>query len=396
MIYNVKVQDNQFTAKGFLVWGICILFCLYAFLLHTSIGTFQHSIMQDLNLTSAFEFSLLSSTVFVLMYGVMQIPVGLVVDKIGLKNSLLIGAAACAIAKIGFACSYSYPLAIFFRMLMGFGSAFGFICLVIAVYDWMPHRYAAIFIGISQFFVTLGPMLAGGPLNAIAQTWGVDWRFIFLGLGGVGILATVLIYLFVEGNCGKVGEGVFLHRHENISASIKQLFSKIQPWYIAMLSACVYFSVEYFSANEGRAFLALKGVSLRSASYMITVGWIGHAIGCPLLGFISDFIKRRKIVMILSAFLGLVAILMILYTFDERYLLWGFFLLGLSASGQSVGFALMGEQFAKRFVAIGFGLNNAMITAVAAINAPVIGRLLDHTRAGVTASLDEYISVTIP
>ena len=141
--------DNQFKAKGFLVWGICALFFLYEFLLRTVIGTYQHPVMQDLNLTS-FQFSLLSTTIFFLIYGAMQIPAGLIVDKIGLKKALIIATLTCTISSVGFAYSQSYPMAIFYRMVMGFGASFGFICLLISVHDWMPHKYSAIFIGLSQ------------------------------------------------------------------------------------------------------------------------------------------------------------------------------------------------------------------------------------------------------
>ena len=147
--------ENKLQAKGFLVWGICALFFLYEFFLRTVIGTYQHPLMHDLGLTS-FQFSVLSTTIFLLIYGCMQIPAGLIVDNIGLKKSLLIGAVCCTVSSIGFAYADSYAVAIIYRMLMGFGASFGFICLLISVHDWMPHKYSAIFIGLSQFIGTLG------------------------------------------------------------------------------------------------------------------------------------------------------------------------------------------------------------------------------------------------
>ena len=384
--------DNKFKAKGFLVWSICALFFLYEFLLRTVIGTYQHPVMQDLNITS-FQFSLLSATIFLFIYGLMQIPAGLIVDNIGLKKSLFIGCITCTLAAFGFSYSHSYPIAVAYRFLMGFGASFGFICLLISVHDWMPHRYSAIFIGLSQFIGTLGPMLAAGPLDAISESKGIGWRSIFLSLGVFGIILCILIFLFVENNLQKAGKYTVLYKSEKISTSILRLFKRIQPWYLALLSASLYFTVEYLSENEGRTFLALKGISLNSASYMITISWIGYAIGCPLLGFLSDTLERRKIVMSLCAILGLLAIIMILYAPGKQFLQLAFFMLGMSASGQSIGFATMAEQFKKQFVAVGFGLNNAMITTISAINAPLIGFALDYTKQNETASLKEYLSV---
>ncbi len=384
--------DNELTAKGFRVWGICAFFFLYEFLLRTIMGTYQHPVMHDLHLTT-FQFSLLSSTIFLMIYGFMQIPVGIIVDNIGLKRSLLIGALTCSCAAIGFSYSYTYGIAIAFRMLMGFGASFGFICLLISVSEWMPHKYSAIFIGLSQFIGTLGPMLAAGPLASISKGNAIQWRFVFLVLGGVGFLLTVLILLFVENAQEKAGRYVILHKPQKISTSISKLFSRIQPWYIALLTTSLYFTIEYLSENEGRAFLVLKGASATSASYILSIAWIGYAIGCPLLGFLSDFLERRLTIMKISAALGLAAIVIILYAPGILVLQCAFFALGVSASGQSIGFAMIAENFKPQFLAVGYGFNNAMLTAFAAINAPCIGLVLDYTKEGSTLSLHEYLFV---
>lgn len=386
------MTENKFKAKGFLVWGICTLFFLYEFLLRTVMGTYQPPMMEDLGLSS-FQFTLLSSTIFLFIYGLMQIPVGLIVDSIGLKKSLLIGAVCCSFSSIGFAYAYSYPIAVAYRMLMGFGASFGFVCMLISIREWMPHKYIAIFIGLSQFIGTLGPMLAAGPLDTMSKSGDVKWRFVFLCLGFFGFLLTIFIFLFVENNQQKAGKYIVLKKPEKIFNSLLRLLSKSQPWWIALFSATIYFTTEYLSENEGRIFLSLKGISINSASYMITIAWIGYAIGCPLLGFLSDMFERRKIVMQFAAALALISIMMIIHLENTQYIKISFFLLGLSASGQSIGFALVAEQFKKQFVAVGFGLNNAIISVVSSVNAPLIGMFLDHNKNGDCVSLNDYIFV---
>ena len=387
-------MDHQtIPAKGFFIWGICALFFLYEFFLRTAIGTYQHPVMQDLHL-SAFEFSLFSTTVFLFIYGIMQLPAGLIVDNIGLKKSLLIGSTCCVIAAFGLAHAHHYPLAIAYRILMGFGASFGFICLLIAVYDWLPHRYNALFIGLSQFIGTLGPMIAAGPLSSVANAPGANWHHLFLFLGISGLLLVILIFLFVENNVQRTGNALIVYKPEKISTGITRLFARIQPWWVAILSASLYFPIEYLSENEGRTFLGLKGIMLQDASYMITLAWIGYAIGCPLLGFFSDMLEKRKSILQLSAILAVVSIVMMLYSPYRTHMQVAFFMLGISASGQSVGFATIAEQFHKKSVAIGFGLNNAMITTTSAISAPIIGLLLDHTHQNnAPLSLTNYLHV---
>ena len=386
------MTDNKLQAKGFLVWGVCALFFLYEFFLRTVIGTYQQTIMHDLNLSS-FQFSLLSSTIFLLIYGCMQLPVGLTVDKIGLKKSLFIGAILCTLACLGFASTTNFHLALAYRMLMGLGASFGFICLLIAVHDWMPHKYSAVFIGLSQFIGTMGPMIATGPLENISSSTSINWQFMFTLLGIIGAVISALTFFFVDNNRQKAGNYTVLYRPVNMLSALQRLFSKLQPWLIAILSASLYFAIEYLSENEGRSFLQLKGISATDAGYMLTISWLGYAIGCPLLGFLSDIFERRKFILVLCAMIALLTIPVLLYSASKLYLQLSFFMLGVSASGQSVGFATMAEQFKKKFVAVGFGLNNAFITGLSAVLSPAIGLMLDSSKKDGALSLDNYINV---
>lgn len=382
-------KDQPFTVTGFVVWGICALFFLYEFLLRTIIGTFQHPIMYDLDLTS-FKFSLLSTSTYLLIYGAMQLPVGLITDRYGLKKSLFVGSAICSLAAIGFAYSYHFYAALFFRLLTGLGSSFGFVCLLIAVYEWMPRRNIALLIGVSQFVGTMGPMIAAGPINAIAETSAVTWRSISLFLGLVGLVLTLLIILFVKNSSQKEGNYVILRRPERVKSTLYQLFARLAPWGIALFSACVYFSIEFLSENDGKNFLRLKGYSSQFSSYMLTLAWLGYAIGCPLLGFLSDYFQRRKNIMVAAALTSVIVITVIVFS-SERYALIGaFFLLGIAASGQSVGFAVMAEQFKTGYLAIGLALNNAAITGIISINAPVLGFVLDSIKTTAKPTLGDY------
>lgn len=382
-------QNTPFTFKGTAIWFICAIFFLYEFLLRTVIGTFQHPIMYDLELTS-FQFSILSSTVYLLIYALMQIPVGLIVDRMGLKKSLLIGGGICALSSVGFALSYGYSAAIFFRFLTGLGSSFGFICLLVSVYEWLPTRHIALLIGVSQFIGTIGPMIAAGPLESVSETGGIDWRTIFIILGIVGLIIVGLIAAFVENNHNKTGQYTILKHPEPITDTLKRLFSKPQAWYIALFSSLVYFSIEYLSENEGKIFLTSKGFSSTYASYVITLSWLGYAIGCPLMGWLSDFFSRRKPYLILTAGFCSLSISIIVYSTNEYLITAAFFFLGVGASGQSLAFATIAEQFRKKDLAAALSLNNGLMVLFASLNAPFLGIIIDFTRTGQVMQLSDY------
>lgn len=383
-------NNTKLSFIGTVIWIICAVFFMYEFLLRTILGTFEHPIMYDLNL-NLITFAILSSTSYQVIYGIMQIPVGLITDRFGLKKILFFATIICALSVLGFSFTYTFHTAVIFRVIMGFGSSFGFICLLVAVYDWMPKKNIALFIGLSQFIGTMGPMLAAGPMHSIAHQSNFDWRYIFYSLAIIGIALSGLVLLIVKNNKDYTGSFQILRRSKPVTNGIYNLIKQPQVWYISVFSACVYFAIEYLSENSGKAFLIVNGYGESAASYMLTIAWLGYAIGCPLLGVISDITSKRKAMMILSSVLCLLSAIVIFYMPINIILLsLAFFMLGIGASGQSIGFAIMAEQCNHNYLAAGLGLNNAIIMLMASINAPIIGWLLSISSGGNTPSMANY------
>tara|TARA_A100000171_G_scaffold47768_1_gene54294 strand:- start:3232 stop:4500 length:1269 start_codon:yes stop_codon:yes gene_type:complete len=383
---------DRFTRRGVTVWVVCALFFLYEFLLRTVVGTFQHPIMYDLELTS-FKFSILSTTTYVLIYGLMQVPVGLIIERFGLKKTLLFACFICVIATFGFAYSTSFIMAVFFRFLTGFGCSFGFICLLVSVYDWLPKKNIAFLLGLSQFFGTMGPMLSAGPLESLSESGHVNWRHVFTLLSMIGFLISILVFFFVENNHEKTGGFTILKRPEPVLKTLKTLASQAQPWMVALFSAGAYFSIEYLSENEGRNILISKNFSPSTSAYVITLAWFSYAIGCPLFGYLSDKLQRRRLMILLTILTCVVSIVMMMYATTPLMLGIAFVLLGLGGSGQSLGFATIAEHYKKQYLATALGLNNAIMMIFSSLNAPMISLYIDMIKEPEMLRLTDYTHV---
>ena len=368
-------MTSRVSLFGIIIWFICAIFFMYEFLLRTILGTFENQIISDLNLTLV-SFAILSSTSYQLIYGTMQVPVGFIVDRLGLKFTLFMATCVCALGVFLFGISNTFGSAVIYRVMMGFGSSFGFICLLVAVYEWLPKKNVAFFIGLSQFIGTMGPMLAAGPLNYMSSSADFAWREVFYILSLLGIILAVLILFIVKNNSSE-GKFKVLQMNNSVYNNLISLIRQPQVWFIAIFSAGVYFSIEYLSENSGKHFLELHGYSSNVSSYMITLSWFGYAIGCPLLGIISDMISRRKILLVASAFFCLFSLLVIFYFPINVFLLgFAFILLGIGSSGQSIGFAIMAEQCSDNYLAAGLGFNNGIIMLFVSILSPFIGWML--------------------
>lgn len=369
-------MEKTITIKDMLAWTICTLFFMYEFSLRTVFGTLQPSIMSDFQI-STIEFSMLSTTSYQCIYAVMQILTGVCIERFGLKYSLLTAVTLCCLSSFGFCLTHQFNIAIFLRIVMGLGSSFGFVCLLVTIYDRLPRRHSAVFIGISQFLGTLGPLLAAGPLCTFSDSG--QWREIFFIFGLLAAVLAIMVIIGISKYRSISQQVIILARPSTITEKLVQILKQPQIWFIAFFSGSIYFSIEYLSENEGVNFLVTKGLSPLLSSYMISVAWLGYALGCPILGFLSDKTQRRKPFIIFSAIITMIALVVIIYLPAQKTItIMSFFLLGFGVSGSSLGYALAAEQSKEDNLALILGFNNMIIVAFTLVSTLLQSTLLTY------------------
>lgn len=369
--------EQKIKLMGLLIWAIAAAFFLYEFFLRTFVGSIAHQLITDLHLNVE-QFTLIGSAYYI-AYGLMQMPVGVLADKFGVKKIMIFATMICALSTFLFAHSQTFFYAVLGRLFMGLGSSFAFVCLLVLVSNWFPKRYFGFFAGVSQFVGTLGPVLAGGPLIAWLVDKHLPWRLALSNIAFFGVVLAFLILCFVKNKPKGTQETVlFLAKNETVMTRLKRLFKTKQAWVVAIYSASVYVSIEVMAAVWGTDYLQAVGLSQKSAAYMMSIAWIVYAIGCPGFGFLSDLTKRRKPFLVLCAVLGLVSMSGILYghfTSTAAYQIL-FAMLGLAATGQNIGFAAIAEHASADVKASALGLNNGLIMLSTAVLPFVTGLII--------------------
>lgn len=374
---------------GAFIWLLAALFFLYEFFLRTFLGSLSEQIMHDLSL-NAEQFSLLA-TAYYITYAIMQVPVGFITDRFGVKWVLFVAAGIAAAGMLLFASATDFYTAFIYRIMMGFGSSFAFVCLLVIVYEWFPPAVFALIIGASQLIGTMGPTLAGRPLVWLMELEG-SWRETVLYIGIAGIVLSFLILLFVKNREGSVkDETRELTIPKPTKEKLIQLGTNRQAWLIACFSALIYTALAVFGAEWGTRYLQTRGFTQSDASLTVSILWLGYAFGCPALGAISDAWKRRSAILSLGSFLGLLAILAIVFMPVAWHALFyvGYFALGIATASSSVAFATIAEKVPSNIRASALGLNNCLIMMAGGLMSPVIGALIDYS-AGPSAQY--YIS----
>jgi MFS family permease len=374
-------KDTPITLLGTVIWLMAAIFFFYEFFLRNFIGSIAHQIIPSMSLNAG-TFALLGSAYYI-AYGIMQIPVGILSDKFGIKKILIAAVLVCTFSTFLFAHSYSLPPALISRFAMGIGSSFAFISLLVITRTWFPKKYFAFFSGMAQFIGTLGPILAGGPLVIFLTTRHQDWRAVLFYVGCFGLLLALAITIIMHQK-RKTEKRITqeIKAQRPMKESLIKLAKNKQAWFIALFSGAVYCSIAFLGAIWGTDYLQARGFNQITAASIVSLAWISYAFSCPVLGYISDATKRRKPILIASALIGLMATLAIAYLPTQGKYIYGllFMGLGLAASGNNIAFAAIAENVDSTTRATAFGLNNAMISVFDTILAP-LGGILIATRA---------------
>ncbi|MDT0545427.1 MULTISPECIES: MFS transporter [Streptomyces] len=175
------------------VWGIGVAVYFMAITYRTSLGVAGLDAAErfHINASALSTFSILQ----VLVYAGMQIPVGLMVDRLGTKKVLALGVVLFTTGQLGFALSHSYGFALASRALLGCGDAMTFISVLRLGSRWFPARRGPLIAQVAALFGMAGNLIS---TLVIAQALhGIGWTPTFAGsaIGGVVVLVLVVAFL---------------------------------------------------------------------------------------------------------------------------------------------------------------------------------------------------------
>jgi MFS family permease len=176
------------------VWGVGLAVYILAVFHRSSLG------VAGLVATERFEISAAQLATFtmlqLLVYAVMQIPVGLLVDRFGSRSVMLAGLALLTVGQVGFAFATEYPVALLARAFVGVGDAMTFICLLRLVSSWFPARRIPL---VTQLTAVSGQV--GALAAAVPMTWALShlgWTGSYLLAAGVGVVLAVALAVAVH------------------------------------------------------------------------------------------------------------------------------------------------------------------------------------------------------
>jgi sugar phosphate permease len=235
----------------------------------SSVGVIGPDLMRGMGLSPE-ALGTLAGTFF-LVFGISQIPVGILLDRFGprLVNSSLFVVAA--IGALIFAAAPDAGTLTLGRAVMGLGCASALIGSLVVYSRWFSPRQFSTLAGLTLGLGGLGGLVATTPLALAAEYFG--WRGAFVGAAGVTLLVALMVWLGIR----DAPPGQTFHEgghRESLADTLKGVGTVLanRSLYLVMpLNAVAYASV--------MAILALWG-----APYLIDVHGLDAVIAADILG----------------------------------------------------------------------------------------------------------------
>lgn len=276
--------------RSWLVFGVAAFAYLVSVLQRSSLGVAGIDATERFGVTAAVMSSL--AVVQLIVYAALQIPVGVVLDRVGPRVLIAGGAALMVLGQVTMALAPSITVAIVGRILLGAGDAMTFISVSRLVVAWFSGRILPI---LSQGIGTIGQIgqvLSAIPLSLILHQAG--WEPAFLSAAAMSVLALVFVLLFIR-NQPSAGERPAAIRWPDAFRQLRE--SLARPG--TQLGFWSHFTTQssgtVFSLLWGFPFLSVGlGYGPATASLFLTLMVAVGVVAGPLLGLLTARYPYRR------------------------------------------------------------------------------------------------------
>lgn len=376
-----KINQTENTKKntlGFawLVWGLAAAFYFSDYMARVAPNVMHVYLQRSFNINEA-GFGILMAS-FYIPYVIMQIPVGLIVDRFSIRWLLTIMSLITALGCCIFGLADELLTASLGRMLIGFSASFAFVCALRLATSWFPPSMLGLLAGLTQALGMLGAAAGAVPVSFLVGF--IGWRHSMLVVAFLFIALATLLYQYVQDKPGAKAQRKKFNQHMTILDSLKIILSNRQTWLNALYAGFLFAPTAVIGESLGAAYLQFgRNLNMHAAAFAISLIFIGWGVGGPLSGWLSDKIGRRKPIMLVSAGMGLLlSSLFVFYpTLSQTSAYIIFFTFGLTNTGVAIAYAVATEQHNRNVAGTVIGFTNMASILIGASLQPLVGWLLD-------------------
>lgn len=375
-----------------IAWLLLNCFCVMQFMLQGSVGIMAQSMRHELNLDAA-AISLISSSFFY-SYVLMQIPVGIIFDRMGIRKTVFYAALLVGISCIAMAFSKTLLSAILIRIVMGIGCAFSFIGLLAGTRLWFAASRFTSLMMLGESLAMIGLYILNFIFSFFIEK--TSWQTSIGTFGFFSILIALLMHFYIQAtpkekktSSAKVNIKDLIWQ---ILQDLKKIITDLRIWLCGLIGGACFSLVTIFIAMWAIPFFRrLYNIDNVTATSLASSIYLGIALGCPFMAYLA---KRFQILFIImfsslatSLLIGLIIFSPSLPFNLQRVLL---LLLGFFLACYQLPFALVGGLVEQRVQGAALGFTNMINMSFAPLFQPLIGLILSASSGGVFDNFEIY------
>ncbi|HVN95121.1 MAG TPA: MFS transporter [Syntrophorhabdaceae bacterium] len=237
----------------------------------------------------------LLGSAFFYVFAVLQIPMGILLDRVGPRRVICFFSLVGAAGALLFACAGSFSVALAGRALIGAGMASALMgALKVFATGYSPQRFSTLS-GSLMSIGTLGNFLATTPLVYVNSL--IGWRVTFVVCALItAMLALVSLFVINDTNASTEEHGrqaPSAQRPTSVLKTSHQVLASLSFWQIG---AIAFFRYGTFVALQGIWFgpylMFIKGFNAITTGNILMMLAFGMIMGSPVAGYLADRVFR--------------------------------------------------------------------------------------------------------
>ncbi len=291
--------------RAWVIYGVVSFAYIVAFMQRSSLGIAAVEATERFGVAATALSAL--AVVQLAVYAGLQIPVGVMLDRVGPKFLLMVGASLMVSGQIILALSPNLGIAIVGRVLVGAGDAMTFISAIRLLASWFSGRQLTF---VSQIFGTLGQfgqLLSAFPLSFALQNFG--WTPTYLSAAALSVIAVVALTVVVSNSPVSTGLIAVKAPRQSWGSSLHHLRESVaRPG--TQLGFWSHFvsqsSLTTFTLLWGFPFLSVGlGYGPSGAAVLLTVTVASALVSGPILGILTVRYPFRRSNIVLGIVLAM-------------------------------------------------------------------------------------------
>lgn len=297
---TAKVTESD-SARRWIILLLLSLGLLIAFVDRTNLS----SALADKNFVDAFRLTSIDrgwlNSAFFWAYGLMQLPMGWVVDRYGIKWPYLVCFALWSVATALTGLVTALAALIVMRLIIGAAEA----VVIPASYRWIgnniPEHHKGFAAGIMAMGGKIGPAI-GAPLAA----WLIvhqSWQFMFVATGLAALVWLVPWLMLVKNDLPSKAQLVVAKKKAS-AVSLAAILKSPVIWGAMVNNFCYGYFTFYCMTWMPAYLVEQRGLTLKSSGLYTFFSFIGIALVATIAGWAADrLIERgREAVFVRKAF----------------------------------------------------------------------------------------------